>query len=101
MRAGAQAPALFVSANRKEDTVMAIADMIPTMSDIDLASLRVNAGRIEATAEGVKRQAAVDLIPLIEAEQAARLAAKPPKKPRAPAKPRVKKVVEVEVEAAA
>lgn len=70
---------------------MSIADQIPTFNDEQLASLRANAVRLEATSEGNKRQTAADLIPLIDAELAVREAAKPPKKPKAAPKPRAKK----------
>ena len=44
---------------------MSIADQIPTFNDEQLASLRANAVRLEATSEGNKRQTAADLVPLI------------------------------------
>ncbi len=70
---------------------MSIADQIPTFNDEQLASLRANAVRLEATSEGNKRQTAAELIPLIDAELAQREAAKPPKKAKAAPKPRAKK----------
>jgi hypothetical protein len=68
---------------------MAVADLIPQMSDAELLSLHTNARRIEATSTGLKQEQASQLRPLIEAELVKREAAKPAKK--APAKPRVKK----------
>jgi hypothetical protein len=70
---------------------MAVADLIPQMSDAELQSLHDNARRIEATTTGQKQVQASELRPLIEAELVRREAAKPPKK-AAVAKPRVKKV---------
>ena len=70
---------------------MAVADLIPQMSDAELLSLHANARRIEAASTGLKQEQASQLRPLIEAELVRREAAKPPKK--APAKPRAKKVV--------
>ena len=70
---------------------MALADMIPTLDDAALASLRVNAQRLEATAGGRQQMQAAEALPLIEAELAARLARKPAKK-KAAAKPRAPKV---------
>jgi hypothetical protein len=67
---------------------MALADMIPTLDDKELVTLRDNARRLEAS-DGSLRQQAVELLPLIEAEVAARLALKPP--PKKPAKPRAPK----------
>lgn len=58
---------------------MALADMLPTLDDSALANLRNNAARLAADAEGVKREAAAVLLPLIEAEIATRIANKPPK----------------------
>ena len=71
---------------------MAVADLIPQMSDAELQSLHDNARRIEATSTGQKQVQASELRPLIEAELVRREAAKPVKK-AAVAKPRVKKVV--------
>lgn len=71
---------------------MSLADMIPTLDDKALATLRDNARRIEADG-GARQQQALEALPLIEAELAARLALKPPKKTAAkkPAKPKVAK----------
>jgi len=71
---------------------MAVADLIPQMSDAELLSLHDNARRIEASATGAKQEQASALRPLIEAELVRRDAAKPVKK-AAVAKPRAKKVV--------
>ena len=59
---------------------MAIADMIPGMDDASLSNLRDNARRLKASNEGRQQEQASLLLPLIEAELAARQAAKPPKK---------------------
>jgi hypothetical protein len=59
---------------------MAVADLIPQMSDAELASLYENARRIEASSSGLKQEQAAQLRPLIEAELVKRDAAKPPKK---------------------
>jgi hypothetical protein len=71
---------------------MAVADLIPQMSDAELQSLHDNARRIEASATGLKQTQASELRPLIEAELVRREASKPVKK-TAIAKPRVKKIV--------
>ncbi len=59
---------------------MGIADMIPTLDDKALATLRANASRAEAGDNASRRDQAATLIPLIDAELAAREALKPPKK---------------------
>ena len=59
---------------------MGIADMIPTLDDKALATLRANASRAEAGDNASRRDQAATLIPLIDAELAARDALKPPKK---------------------
>ena len=58
---------------------MTVADMIPSLDDKALASLHTNARRLEGGAEGPRRQQALGLLPLIEAELTQREAAKPPK----------------------
>jgi hypothetical protein len=58
---------------------MAIADMIPTLDDDALVSLRVNAQRLSLGAAGPKTAEAAALLPLLDAELAAREALKPPK----------------------
>ena len=65
-----------------------VADMIPNLDDKELATLRDNARRLEASGDGRQQQQAAEAMPLIEAELAARLALKPPKKV---AKPRATK----------
>jgi hypothetical protein len=60
---------------------MAVADLIPQMSDAELLSLHSNARRIEATSTGLKQEQASQLRPLIEAELVKREASKPAKKP--------------------
>jgi hypothetical protein len=61
---------------------MAVADMIPQLSDAELASLKSNAVRQEASAEGARKAAAAELLPLIEAEIAARLETRPKPAPK-------------------
>lgn len=63
---------------------MAIADMIPTLADDALASLHANAQRLSQGPAGPKTDEAAALLPLLEAEVAARDALKPAKvtKPR-------------------
>jgi hypothetical protein len=70
---------------------MAVADLIPQMSDAELSSLHDNARRIEASSTGAKQEQASMLRPLIEAELVRREASKPVKK--VTAKPRAKKIV--------
>jgi hypothetical protein len=62
------------------------------MDDASLASLRANAARLQDVA-GDKRAAAAELVPLIDAELAARQSLKSPKPARAAAPARKKKVV--------
>ena len=69
---------------------MSIADLIPQMDDKALISLRVNALRIGAGAEGPRQKEAEELIPMIDAEVALRKAAKPKATP-APRKKAVSK----------
>lgn len=63
---------------------MTVADMIPTLDDAALANLRSNAMRLEAGADGPRRQQAIELLPLIDAEVGQRAANKPPKPARKP-----------------
>ena len=58
---------------------MAIADMLPTMDDKALDSLKANALRLQEEPEGARQKQAEMLLPLIEAELAEREARKPPK----------------------
>ncbi len=58
---------------------MAVADMLPTMDDKALESLKVNALRLQDEPEGARQKQAEMLLPLIEAELAEREARKPPK----------------------
>ncbi len=60
---------------------MAVADLIPQMSDAELSSLHENARRIEASATGAKKEQAALLRPLVEAELVRRQSAKPQKPP--------------------
>ena len=57
---------------------MAIADMLPTMDDSALATLRSNAARLEGGVEGAQQKQAALLIPLIDAELGR------PRRPQAP-----------------
>ncbi len=68
-----------------------LADRIPTLSDADLKALRINATRLLESGSPVQQSTAAEIIPLIDAEAATRLANKPAavKKPRAPAKKKV------------
>jgi hypothetical protein len=94
---------------------MAIADLIPNFTDVELANLNANVRRILETGAAAQKAAAADLAPLIDAQIAERLARKPAKakaKPKAaaiakapkPAKaakaPRAKKAAVAPVEAA-
>ncbi|HEV7351971.1 MAG TPA: hypothetical protein VGN74_02435 [Brevundimonas sp.] len=66
-----------------------LAEMIPAMSDADLASLRVNARRLVEHGASSQVMAASDILPVIDTELARRAALpKPDKAPpkRAPAK---------------
>jgi hypothetical protein len=70
---------------------MSIADLIPQMDDKALATLRVNAARLGGGQDSPRQKEAELLIPLIDAEVAARKAAKPkpvpaPRKKAAPKK---------------
>jgi|GEM_PF-3412459 len=58
---------------------MTVSDLIPTLDDKELANLHANALRLQAGA-GKRRDEAAVLIPLIEAEQAERIARTPPKR---------------------
>lgn len=61
---------------------MAVADMLPTMDDKALESLKANALRLQLEPEGARQKQAELLLPLIEAELAEREARKPPKPAR-------------------
>ena len=63
---------------------MAIQDLIPAMEDKDLATLRGNARRLEASGSAKQQAAASELLPFIDAEIATRKARAPAK--AAPAK---------------
>ncbi len=77
---------------------MSIADLIPKMDDKALVSLRANAERIGAGAEGPRQKEAEALIPMIDAEVALRKAAKPKAAPVARKKAVSKKKAVVEKE---
>tara|TARA_R110000787_G_scaffold103102_4_gene209427 strand:+ start:279 stop:590 length:312 start_codon:yes stop_codon:yes gene_type:complete len=66
-----------------------LSEMIPAMPDADLKTLRANAERLLVRGTAGQIASATDILPLIEAEFAARIAAKPPAKKRAPAKKKV------------
>ena len=59
---------------------MSAADQIPAMTDADLARFHANTARIHAVGSGPMFEQAASLLPLLEAELAARAAAKPPTK---------------------
>ena len=59
---------------------MSAADQIPAMTDADLSRFHANAVRIHAVGSGPMFEQASSLLPLVEAELAARAAAKPPTK---------------------
>lgn len=65
---------------------MAIADMIPGFADQALANLRANAVRLESSGTPKQQAQAAELMPLIDAEVAERIARNPPKAKRAPPK---------------
>jgi hypothetical protein len=77
---------------------LSIADLIPQMDDKALVSLRNNALRLGAGAEGPRQKEAESLIPLIDAEVALRKAAKPKATPAPRKKAVSKKKVAVEKE---
>lgn len=66
-----------------------LSEMIPAMPDADLKTLRANAERLLVRGTAGQIASATDILPLIDAEVAARVAAKPPAKKRAPAKKKV------------
>ncbi|HRO33476.1 MAG TPA: hypothetical protein PLQ03_08715 [Brevundimonas sp.] len=68
-----------------------LAEMIPAMTDADLKALRLNAVRLTETGSPVQMEKAADIIPLIDAENAARASAAP--KPVKKARPAPKKKV--------
>jgi len=84
---------------------MNITDMIPTLDDAALVSLRVNASRLESTGAGTRQREAALLLPLIDAELATRKANNvkapraAPKKTAAPKKASSKKKIIVEEDA--
>ena len=59
---------------------MSAADQIPAMTDADLKSFHANTVRIHSAGVGPMFEQAATLLPLLEAELAARAAAKPPTK---------------------
>jgi len=54
-----------------------LAEMLPTMTDSDLTSLRANAQRLSASNSAVQAATAAEVMPLIDAELAHRAANKP------------------------
>ena len=69
-----------------------LAEKLPTMTDADLKALRLNAVRLSESGSPTKMATAAELVPLIDAETARRVADKTTiavKKPRAPAKKKV------------
>lgn len=77
---------------------MSMAARLPTMADADLASLRANAQRLFETGSAKQKTQAEELLPLVEVEVQARIAAKPPKKApvKRVAKPKAKAAVVAE-----
>ena len=63
---------------------MNMAERIPGMDDKDLATLHQNARRLEQAGAPGQQKAAAEMLPLIEAELATRLAAKPKPVRKAP-----------------
>ena len=68
---------------------MALADLIPTMDDAQLKTLREHAVRIQDGEDPTRQNAAAEILPVIDAELADRAAKnpKPAPKPRAKRKP--------------
>lgn len=64
---------------------MALADLIPTMDDAQLKTLRANAVRLQTEGDSAKQAAATEILPVIDGEMADRAAKnpKPAPKPRA------------------
>lgn len=71
----------------RDRVAMSPTEKIPNLSDPELATLYANALRLQGS-EGRHRQAAADLVPLIEIELAVRAAARP----SAASKPRSSRV---------
>ena len=67
-----------------------LADMIPKMTDADLKALRLNAVRLVEHGSTMQMTTAAEIIPLIDAEAAARIAAAPPPVKKAKAAPKKK-----------
>jgi len=71
---------------RKTASAMDLRERVPHLSDVELATLNVNAQRLVVAGSALQRAAATDLLPVIEAElsdrRAKKLAATPPKTPR-------------------
>ncbi len=78
---------------------MAIIDIIPALDDQELANLKANAIRLEGAGTPKQKTDAAELMPLIEAELAERLARTPPKPKRAPPKRKAAAKAEPEAEA--
>ena len=79
---------------KDKDKLLAIADLIPSLTDVELVNLKNNALRLSESGTPAQMAAAVEITPLVEAEMAERIARKPPK-----AKPVRRKKVVVETEA--
>ena len=73
-----------------ETPVTPLAEMIPAMTDADLKALRINAVRLSQDGSPVQMETASAVIPLIDAETAARAAAAPPLTKRVKAPPKKK-----------
>ena len=72
---------------------MALNDLIPGMTDADLISLRANAMRLIEHGAPAQQLAATDILPVIDAETAARKAALPAPEPKPKRAPRSRKAV--------
>jgi hypothetical protein len=59
---------------------LSAADQIPEMTDADLARFHANTAQVHEIGSGPRFAQAATLLPLLEAELAARAAAKPPTK---------------------
>jgi hypothetical protein len=79
---------------KDKDTLLAIADLIPSLTDVELVNLKNNALRLSESGTPAQMAAAVEITPLVEAEMAERIARKPAK-----AKPVRRKKVVVQAEA--
>ena len=73
---------------------MAMNEIIPKLDDKELGNLHANALRLEGAGAPAQQKAAADMLPLIQAELAAREAAKPKPVPKVRKTPVRKKKAE-------